>query len=46
MDLNHGLLKYIFAKVLTLGFEHNIICQIIFGLLKQLFVKKVVVLGR
>ena len=30
MDLNHGLLKYIVAKVLTLGFEHNII----------LFVKK------
>ena len=25
MDLNHGLLKYIVAKVLTLGFEHNII---------------------
>ena len=25
MDLNHGLLKYIVDKVLTLGFEHNII---------------------
>ena len=25
MDLNHGLLKYIVAKVLTLGFERNII---------------------
>ena len=28
MDLNHGLFKYIIAKVLTLGFEHNIkFCQ-------------------
>ena len=28
MDLNHGFFKYIVAKVLTLGFEHNIkFCQ-------------------
>ena len=25
MDLNHGFLKYIVAKILTLGFENNII---------------------
>ena len=25
MDLNHELLKYIVAKVLTFSFEHNII---------------------
>ena len=43
MDLNHGLLKYIVAKVLTLGFEHNIIffCLIIFGLYEIIVCQKI-----